>query len=231
VIEMVPLPAGFCIVDVIVDTADLGTTVTADVGLLSGDYDATGARTCGATIMTGKALGTTGIYRADVAGFSKHRAAVGIGRHDRCPGPPRHRLRADHGVHADGRRQGAHDAAGPSVDQRRLMTRRKAAHERLRPGPKPGFRQAQAQSIALVTPPTTPSSEAPQVESDSTAAPIAPQRVDALQRGRNIALMGETELRAYAVQVGVSKRDALSLPMDRLRVNCVHVLHALIDEL
>ena len=71
VIEMVPLPAGFCIVDVIVDTADLGTTVTADVGLLSGDYDATGARTCGATIMTGKALGTTGIYRADVAGFSR----------------------------------------------------------------------------------------------------------------------------------------------------------------
>ena len=71
VIEMVPLPAGFCIVDVIVDTADLGTTVTADVGLLSGDYDATGARTCGATIMTGKALGTTGIYRADVAGFAR----------------------------------------------------------------------------------------------------------------------------------------------------------------
>ncbi len=106
------------------------------------------------------------------------------------------------------------------------MTRRKAAHERLRPGPKPGFRQAQAQSIALVTPPETP-----QVESDSTAAPIAPRRVDALQRGRNIDLMGETELRAYAVQVGVSKRDALSLPMDRLRVNCVHVLHALIDEL
>lgn len=118
------------------------------------------------------------------------------------------------------------------------MTRRKAAHERLRPGPKPGFRQAQAQSIALVTPPDMPPvmppdapSVAQQVESDSTAAPIAPQRVDALQRGRNIDLMGETELRAYAVQVGVSKRDALSLPMDRLRVNCVHVLHALIDEL
>ena len=115
------------------------------------------------------------------------------------------------------------------------MTRRKAAHERPRPGPKPGFRQAQAQSIALVPPPPdmppVASSVAPQVESDSTAAPIAPQRVDALQRGRNIDLMGETELRAYAVQVGVSKRDALSLPMDRLRVNCVHVLHALIDEL
>lgn len=71
VIEMCPLPAGYCIVDVIVDTEDLGTTVTADVGLVSGDYDATGVRTCGATIMTGKALGTTGIYRADVAGFSR----------------------------------------------------------------------------------------------------------------------------------------------------------------
>jgi len=112
------------------------------------------------------------------------------------------------------------------------MTRRKAAHERLRPGPKPGFRQAQAQAIALVTPPTTPS-EAPKVEFDSTltAAPLVPRSNDALQRNRNMALMGEAELRAYAVQVGVNKRDAESLSMDRLRVNCVHVLHALIDEL
>lgn len=108
------------------------------------------------------------------------------------------------------------------------MTRRKAAHERLRPGPKPGFRQAQAQSIALVTPP-----EAPKVESDSTltVAPVVPRPNDALQRNRNMAMMGEAELRAYAIQVGVNKRDAESLSMDRLRVNCVHVLHALIDEL
>lgn len=70
VIEMVPLPAGFCIVDVIVDTEDLGTTVTANVGLLSGDFDSTGARTCGATIMSGKALGTAGVYRADVSAYS-----------------------------------------------------------------------------------------------------------------------------------------------------------------
>lgn len=70
VVEMVPLPAGYVPVDVIVDTEDLGTTVTANVGLLSGDFDATGSRTCGATIMSAKALGTAGIYRADVQGFA-----------------------------------------------------------------------------------------------------------------------------------------------------------------
>ena len=64
-----------------------------------------------------------------------------------------------------------------------------------------------------------------------TVAPVVPRPNDALQRNRNMALMGEAELRAYAIQVGVNKRDAESLSMDRLRVNCVHVLHALIDEL
>lgn len=71
IIEMCPLPAGYVPVDVIVDTEDCGTTWTADVGIMSGDYLASGARTCGAQFMTGKAFGTTGIYRADVAGAGR----------------------------------------------------------------------------------------------------------------------------------------------------------------
>src|SRR3546814_1661093 len=38
IIEMAPLPAGYVPVDVIVDSADLGTTATASVGLLSAEY-------------------------------------------------------------------------------------------------------------------------------------------------------------------------------------------------
>jgi hypothetical protein len=71
IIEMLPWPAGYVLVDVIVDTGDLGTTWTADVGLMSGVWGATGTRTMGAEIMTGKAFGTAGIYRADVAGFGR----------------------------------------------------------------------------------------------------------------------------------------------------------------
>ena len=44
VVEMVPLPAGYVPVDITVDNAALGTTMTCDVGLLSGDFDATGVR-------------------------------------------------------------------------------------------------------------------------------------------------------------------------------------------
>ena len=100
------------------------------------------------------------------------------------------------------------------------MTRRKAPHERQRPGPKPGFRQVQAVNIA---PTTTPVLDRPVLV---TARPSDP-----LQRHRDMQSMDEPELRAYALQVGVSKRDAQTLPMDRLRVNCVHVINALIEEL
>jgi hypothetical protein len=68
VLEAVPLPAGYVPVDVIVDSEDLGATITADVGILSGNYGESGARTCGAQFMAAKALGTAGIYRMDVAG-------------------------------------------------------------------------------------------------------------------------------------------------------------------
>lgn len=72
VIEMVPLPAGYVPVDGYADAEDAGTTVTANCGLLSGEYGSSdGARTCGAQFMSGKALGTAGVYRFDVVGFSR----------------------------------------------------------------------------------------------------------------------------------------------------------------
>jgi hypothetical protein len=71
IVEMCPLPAGYVPVDVIVDAEDGGTTVTTDVGIMSGNWGDSGVRTQGAEFMTGKALGTAGIYRADVVGFSR----------------------------------------------------------------------------------------------------------------------------------------------------------------
>lgn len=68
VVEMAPLPAGYVPVDLIVDNGALGTTMTFDAGLLSGDFDATGARTCGAQFMTAQAGQTAGIKRMAVAG-------------------------------------------------------------------------------------------------------------------------------------------------------------------
>lgn len=76
ILEAIPFPANHQLVDLYVDTDDLGTAVTADVGIMSGAFLDTGARTCGAEIMTGKALGTAGAYRADVAGFSRIAASA-----------------------------------------------------------------------------------------------------------------------------------------------------------
>lgn len=70
-LEMVILPAGYVVVDVIVDTADLGATVTGDVGLMSGTPGDTAVRTCGAQFMAAKALGTAAIYRMDVTGAGR----------------------------------------------------------------------------------------------------------------------------------------------------------------
>ena len=67
-LEMCVLPAGYVPVDIIVDTEDLGTAVTADAGIMSGTVGSTATRTCGAEFMAAKALDTTGIYRMDVAG-------------------------------------------------------------------------------------------------------------------------------------------------------------------
>lgn len=73
VLEMVPLPAGYVPVDVCIDYDKMaGTAFTADVGIMSGNYDDTGTRTCSAVFMTGKTLGAAaGVARADVSGFSR----------------------------------------------------------------------------------------------------------------------------------------------------------------
>ena len=71
VVEMVPLPAGYVPVDVTVDNPALGGTMTFDAGLLSGDYDSAGARTCGAQFMAAQAGQTAGIKRLAVAGGTR----------------------------------------------------------------------------------------------------------------------------------------------------------------
>lgn len=72
VVEMAALPRGYVPVDVIVDNAALGTTMTFNCGFLSGDYDGTSqARTCGAEFMSAQAGQTAGIKRMAVAGAGR----------------------------------------------------------------------------------------------------------------------------------------------------------------
>ena len=71
VVEMVPLPGGYVLTDLIADHASLGTTVTSDFGILSGDFDSTGARTCGAQFAAAQALQTAGLKRAAAAGATR----------------------------------------------------------------------------------------------------------------------------------------------------------------
>lgn len=68
VVEMGAIPAGYVPVDLIVDNAAGGTTVTSDFGILTGAYDSTGARTCGAQFAAAQALQTAGIKRMAAAG-------------------------------------------------------------------------------------------------------------------------------------------------------------------
>ena len=96
------------------------------------------------------------------------------------------------------------------------MTRRKAPHEKLKPGPKPGLKQ-RADEVQAGPPPIL-------------VAPAESSSKDPLQSGRNMALMGEAELRRYALQVGVNKRDAESLEPGRLRQNCMLVIQQQIED-
>lgn len=68
VVEMGALPAGYVPVDLIVDNAAGGTTVTSDFGILSGNYGDGGTRTCGAQFASAQALQTAGIKRMAAAG-------------------------------------------------------------------------------------------------------------------------------------------------------------------
>lgn len=71
IIEMVPLPAGYVVVDTVVDNQALAATSLGDVGILSGDYGESGARTMGAEFNAGANFATAGIKRMDVAGCAR----------------------------------------------------------------------------------------------------------------------------------------------------------------
>lgn len=75
VLEMVPLPAGYVPVDVIVDAedADSGAALVLNAGIISGDYGvADNARTCGAEFITGSTVGQAGgIARMAVSGGTR----------------------------------------------------------------------------------------------------------------------------------------------------------------
>jgi hypothetical protein len=68
IIEMVALPAGYVPVDVITDNQALAATSVGDVGIMSGNYRDSGARTIGAEFNSGANFATAGIKRMDVAG-------------------------------------------------------------------------------------------------------------------------------------------------------------------
>lgn len=111
------------------------------------------------------------------------------------------------------------------------MTRRKAPHEKLKPGRKPRVslvpeQQPEVLAAATVQPAST--LVAPEAVAQH-AEPARPR--DALQRHRNIDLMDEAELREYALQVGVNRRDAATLAVPRLKQNCMLVLTQLIEDL
>lgn len=73
VVEMVGLPAGYVPVDMIVDHDDLGTTLTADFGFLSGNYGSSDpGRTCAAEFLAAADLAAAaGVKRANVPGFTR----------------------------------------------------------------------------------------------------------------------------------------------------------------
>lgn len=71
VVEMCALPAGYVPVDTIIDNASLATTSVGNVGILSGNYNETGARTCGAQFNSAANFATAGIKRMDVAGAGR----------------------------------------------------------------------------------------------------------------------------------------------------------------
>lgn len=62
------------------------------------------------------------------------------------------------------------------------------------------------------------------------AAAAAPQSDDPLQANRRVEDMGEAELRAYALQIGLSRSDAENLPVPRLRENCLLRLYEVIED-
>lgn len=73
VVEMVGVPATYVLVDLIIDHDKLGTTMTADVGYLSGNYGSTDqTRTCGLQFIAAADMGVaSGVKRPTSAGCTR----------------------------------------------------------------------------------------------------------------------------------------------------------------
>lgn len=82
--------------------------------------------------------------------------------------------------------------------------------------PKAGYRQPRAsrEDVALVE------QSAPPAVAEVEQEPAVALRPDPLQRGLRIEDMTEAQLRAYALMLGITKRDAAGLSVERLRANC-----------
>lgn len=77
IVEMIPFPANHILVDLWLDNQSLAaTTATSDVGVMSGAFLDTGARTCGAEFMSAKALATAAFNRMDVTGAGRVAASA-----------------------------------------------------------------------------------------------------------------------------------------------------------
>ena len=72
VIEFGALPFGYVPVDLVVDHEDNGGTMTGNFGLLTGEFGASGARTCGAEFISGGDFSTAAaVKRLAVAGGTR----------------------------------------------------------------------------------------------------------------------------------------------------------------
>jgi len=121
-------------------------------------------------------------------------------------------------------------------------------------GPKPGAKALAAAAVAAAALPAvaatvephqaaaTPPAEAaiapevapvvqPAAAEQPAELPRGPGFGESLKRGRSVDVMAEDELRAYAREISISKRDADGLSIERLRQNCKAQLYELIDAL
>ena len=76
IFEVCPLPAGYVPVFVVFDHENLGTAYTAAVGLMSGNYGASGARTCDASLIAAATCQAAGVKTMNVGGAGRIAAAT-----------------------------------------------------------------------------------------------------------------------------------------------------------
>jgi hypothetical protein len=104
------------------------------------------------------------------------------------------------------------------MPRRRAQALDGAPVARKKPGPKPGFKR---EASAAVLEPSVPPFEQ-RVLNDGA-------RPNAFRTGVNLDTLAGPELRAYALQIGLTQRDAEGLGEDRLRMNCKARLFDMIE--